>query len=606
MSDMTGEMIDGRYQLESLIATGGMASIYKAIDMRLDRPVAVKIMHPHLANDEEFVQRFIREAKATAAITHPNVVAIQDQGWNTGGSPAVFIVMEYIDGFTLRDLLAEQGRLSANDLLKYMTPVVSALAEAHRLGITHRDLKPENILISKDGRIKIADFGLARGGQLGATMTVESSIILGSVSYLSPEQVQRGVSDSRSDIYALGIVFFELLTGRKPHEGESPIAIAYKHVNEAIAAPSTLEPSIPSELDALVLKATAQNPDRRYKDAAELQDAMQAIAASLDPSKKQLSLELDLPVNSGARTKRSRPEVRIGNSVAQRVRTLTTPMKVQPAIDTPAATTIGNESMSKTAQLRRKSSRRVRRNRMIAVALLLALIFGGWYELAGPGAGASLPSVVGLTKSDAISTLEGLGFKVVVASNAYDPTIPAGMVISSNPGGGGHLAKGGTVSLYISRGPTPVPTPTPTPTDSASANPSPSGSASAGAITVPSYVGMSGDQAQNELTAAGFVVNSIFGFSDTVPAGSVISQNPSAPTSAPAGTTITIVVSQGSAKVFIPNVLTLSRTAATTALENLQLRVAVKKIGKGLHVIKVSPAIGTSVKRGSLVTITIR
>ena len=158
---MTGEMIDGRYQLESLIATGGMASIYKAIDMRLDRSVAVKIMHPHLANDEEFVQRFIREAKATAAITHPNVVAIQDQGWNTGGSPAVFIVMEYIDGFTLRDLLAEQGRLSANDLLKYMTPVVSALAEAHRLGITHRDLKPENILLKEANKsgIKIIDFG---------------------------------------------------------------------------------------------------------------------------------------------------------------------------------------------------------------------------------------------------------------------------------------------------------------------------------------------------------------------------------------------------------------------------------------------------------------
>ncbi len=601
---MTGEIIDGRYQLESLIASGGMASIYKAIDLRLDRPVAVKIMHPHLANDEEFVRRFIREAKATAAITHPNVVAIQDQGWNTGGSPAVFIVMEFIDGFTLRDLLAQHGQLSTEDLLKYMTPVASALAQAHRLGITHRDLKPENILISKDGRIKIADFGLARGGGLGATMTVESSIILGSVSYLSPEQVQRGVSDSRSDIYALGIVFFELLTGKKPHEGESPIGIAYKHVNEKIPAPSTLVPSIAPALDALVVKATAINPDQRFKDAAELEDAMQVIAASLDPSKKQLSLELDLPVRAvragnekaTGTKRRERPEVRIGNTVVERVRNPTVPIEVE------------EPAMSKTAQLRRKSSKRVRRNRSVVLIILLALLAGAWYELSGPGAGISIPSVAGLSTSDATSTLAALGLRSTVASNVYDLSIPAGMVISSTPGGGGHLKKGGVVSLYISRGPQPseTPTPTATPTASTSTTPTPSTTAS---IAIPSYVGMSGDQAQNELTAAGFVVNSIFGFSDTVAAGNVISQTPDAPASATAGSTITIVVSQGSSKVFIPNITSLTQSAATIALENLQLRVVVKRVGKissAGRVVKVSPAIGSEVNRNSVVTITLK
>lgn len=606
---MTGEIIDGRYQLESLIASGGMASIYKAIDMRLDRPVAVKIMHPHLANDEEFVQRFIREAKATAAITHPNVVAIQDQGWNTGGAPAVFIVMEYVDGFTLRDLLNEQGKLTAQDLLKYMTPVVSALAQAHRLGITHRDLKPENILISKDGRIKIADFGLARGGGLGATMTVESSIILGSVSYLSPEQVQRGVSDSRSDIYSLGIVFFELLTGRKPHEGESPIAIAYKHVNEKIPAPSTLVDSIPPELDALVVKATATNPDQRYPDAAALEDAMQAIAAHLDPAKKQLSLSLDLPVppfqptrdeqSKRARTSnRQRPQVRIGNTVVENVKASNQEF---------SETKPKEDSMSKTAQVRRKQSRRVRRNRSIALVILLALISAGWYELSGPGAGISIPSVAGMSLSEAKTTIDALGLQVSVVSHSYNPNIPAGEVISSNPGGGGHLKKGGVVDLFISDGaqpvatpsPTSTPTPTPLPTSSSSSG-TPSG------ISIPSYVDMSGDQAQNELTAAGFVVNSIFGFSDTVPAGNVISQTPNSPASAPAGSTITIVVSQGSANVFIPNINSLTQNAATIALENLQLRVAVKKIGKGLRVVKVSPPVGSSVARNSLVTITLK
>jgi serine/threonine-protein kinase len=598
---MTGEIIDGRYQLESLIATGGMASIYKAIDLRLDRPVAVKIMHPHLANDEEFVQRFIREAKATAAITHPNVVAIQDQGWNTGGTPAVFIVMEFIDGFTLHDLLVEQGPLSAEDLLKYMTPVVSALSEAHRLGITHRDLKPENILISKDGRIKIADFGLARGAQLGATMTIESSIILGSVSYLSPEQVQRGVSDSRSDIYALGIVFFELLTGRKPHEGQSPIAIAYKHVNEKIPAPSTLVAGIPAELDALVLKATAHNPDQRFANASELLEVMQKIAATLDPSKKQLGLELDLPVRpandlSARPKRRERPEVRIGNAVLNNQANQTNQtQKIK--VEDPA--------MSKTAEVRRKSSQRVRRNRSIAALILLALITAGWYEISGPGAGISIPSVAGLSTQDARSTLAAIGLKTTIGSKSFDPTIPAGEVISSNPGGGGHLKKGGTVSLDISEGPQPIAAPTPaaTPTPSASAT------ANGGAtnqITIPSYVGMSGDQAQNELTAAGFVVNSIFGFSESVPAGNVISQSPDAPTTAPAGTKITIVVSQGSAQVVIPNITSLTQSAATIALENLQLRVVVKKIGKGVHVAKVSPAIGSSVARDSTVTITLK
>ena len=194
MSDLTGELIDGRYQLQKLVAAGGMASIYVAMDLRLDRLVAVKVMHPHLANDEDFVNRFIKEAKATAALNHPNVVSIQDQGWNEGGSPAVFIVMEYIDGNTLRDYLFERGTLSAEEVLQYIIPVVSALAAAHSQGIIHRDIKPENILISKDGRVKIADFGLARGDQLGSTQTVESSIVLGSVSYLSPEQVQRGIS----------------------------------------------------------------------------------------------------------------------------------------------------------------------------------------------------------------------------------------------------------------------------------------------------------------------------------------------------------------------------------------------------------------------------
>ena len=179
MSDLTGELIDGRYQLLRQVANGGMASIYEAIDTRLDRKVAVKIMHPHLAQDEAFVSRFIKEAKAAAALSHPNIVAVQDQGWNQSGVPAVFLVMELIEGHTLREYLNERGRFEIKDAINYLTPILSALAAAHVLGIVHRDIKPENILISKEGRIKIADFGLARGELIGSTMTAESSVILG-------------------------------------------------------------------------------------------------------------------------------------------------------------------------------------------------------------------------------------------------------------------------------------------------------------------------------------------------------------------------------------------------------------------------------------------
>ena len=295
MSDLTGEIIDNRYQLTRIVASGGMATIYAALDLRLDRHVAVKIMHPHLAQDEKFVERFIREAKAAASLSHPNIVAVLDQGWNQGGVPCVFIVMELIEGATLRDYLHEQGKLPVERALQIMIPVASALAAAHKLGIVHRDIKPENILISHEGRIKIADFGLARGALLGTTMTAESSVILGSVSYLSPEQVQRGVADARSDVYSFGIVLFELLTGEKPYQGEDPVQIAIRHVNDRVPKPSSLNPALSDEIDQLVLRATDINPDRRPKDCGELVTELRALSEKIDPRKKQLSLELDLP-----------------------------------------------------------------------------------------------------------------------------------------------------------------------------------------------------------------------------------------------------------------------------------------------------------------------
>ena len=592
MSDLTGEIIDNRYELVTLIASGGMASIYKATDRRLDRFVAVKIMHSHLANDEEFVNRFIREAKAIAALSHPNIVSIQDQGWNEGGTPAVFIVMEYIDGFTLRDLLIERGPLNPDELLRYMIPVVSALAQAHNLGINHRDLKPENILISHDGRIKIADFGLARGELLGNTMTVESSVVLGSVSYLSPEQVERGVSDARSDIYSLGVVLFELLTGRKPYGGDTPIQIAFKHVNERVPAPSTIRSEIPASLDAVILKATSPNPDQRQRNGAELLEELTKIQIALDPKKTQLRLDLDLPVDTPrAKLKPNRPEVRIGGTIANRVKSFTGPS----FIPTGKLEASSMNTMSNSAAIRRKTSSRVKRNRIIALLVVLLVVGGGWFGFKTLSSGISIPSVVGMRQVDATNALSAIGMKVVVASQEFDPTIPAGEVISSSPGGGGRLKKGDTVSLVLSKGAQVVATPkaTPTPTNTATS------------ISIQSYVGLTSDQAQSELTADGLTVNQTFAYSDSVAAGNVISQKPDGTAPVPAGSTVTIVVSQGSLMVYVPNIYSLSRTDATTELENLQLKVVVSTSGTGNHVTSVSPKVGTRVKRGSTVTISL-
>ncbi len=642
MADLTGELIDGRYQLEKLIAAGGMASIYAAMDTRLDRRVAVKIMHPHLANDEEFVNRFIKEAKATAALNHPNVVAIQDQGWNEGGSPAVFIVMEFIDGNTLRDYLFERRTLSLDEVLRYLIPVVGALAEAHDKGIIHRDIKPENILISKDGRVKIADFGLARGAQLGSTQTVESSVVLGSVSYLSPEQVQRGISDARSDIYALGIVLFELLTGRKPYEGETPIQIAYMHVNEKVPSARIFKPDIPENIDLVIAKATSVNPDQRYKDARELLNVLRSIQEELDPQKKQLSLDLDLPIPQSKPQKKSkapRGEIRIGTQVIERVKSLTQPIKTNEEVN----------QISQTAEIRRRVSKRVKRNRVIALFLVLALGTGGWYQFLGPGSQIAIPSLVGLSVSDAKTQITSLGLLTDVSSQDFSEDVDKGLVITSIPGGGGHLPKNGTVHLVLSKGKERISVPSISgmTQDAATTalinaglkvgnisqafdmkiplgmvingNPTASSlvrrnsivdlviSKGVEQIQLTSYVGKSSDQATNELTDAGFKVKNSYAYSESVPAGAVISQSPDTAATADKGSTITVVISRGTEFVFIPNLFSLTEADAKIAIESLQLKVTVKKMGskKVKKVTGISPKVGTQVKHGTTVVITL-
>ncbi|MDX6206170.1 MAG: eukaryotic-like serine/threonine-protein kinase, partial [Frankiales bacterium] len=263
---LLGRVLDGRYRIQERIARGGMATVYRALDLRLDRPVAVKVMHPTLAEDADFVSRFTREAKSAARLSHPNVVAVFDQGSDGG---VVFLVMEYIDGATLRDLLRERGRLSARQSLDVMAPVLAALEAAHGAGIVHRDIKPENVLIAVDGRIKVADFGLARA-IADANLTATTGLLIGTAAYLAPEQIEHGTADPRTDLYAAGIMLYELLTGRPPYVGATPMAVVFKHVHEQVPAPSLVRPEVPRQIDALVLDATQREPADRPPTAGEL------------------------------------------------------------------------------------------------------------------------------------------------------------------------------------------------------------------------------------------------------------------------------------------------------------------------------------------------
>jgi len=605
VSDLTGVLLDGRYEIGAVLARGGMATVYLAVDTRLDRVVAVKVMHPHLANDDEFVNRFIREAKSAASLTHPNVVAVHDQGWNQGGPPAVFLVMEYVEGSALREIIREGAPFSVEQTLDIIEPVLAALGAAHRAGIVHRDVKPENVIIANDGRIKVADFGLARALTSSSTITADAGAVLGTVAYLSPEQVQRGIADARSDVYAVGIMIFELLTGRQPFEGDTPIQIAYRHVHDEVPVPSSLRPSIPPAIDALVRHATATDPDLRPRDANAFLREVQGAHAGLG----------------------------FGTAIRDdREKTATMAKNTE------------REPASKGARKATTATRRKPRGRLFVLA---AVILGAiiWYLSVGPGASVAVPSLVGLTTSDASAAVTKLGLKMKVGSETFNEDIPADRVLSSNPAGGGRLADGGTVIVEISKGPeryvvpnlvslsiaeaTNLLTPLHLTLDSQTqvfSDTVPQGyiisttpvagsklkrdsvvtaivSKGIAPIPVANYVGKSSDQALSELSAAGLKPVSKLAYSDTVAAGLVISQTPVGGSNADKGTVVTLVVSQGPKTVTVPNVVGKTAADAGKAIEDVGLTFKVNKLstrGPG-RVVGQTPAAGSRVKAGSLV-----
>ncbi|MGB0098685.1 MAG: Stk1 family PASTA domain-containing Ser/Thr kinase [Nocardioides sp.] len=524
---LTGRVLDGRYRIGVRIARGGMASVYEATDLRLERTVAVKVMHPGLGDDDEFAARFVREARAAARLSHPNVVAVYDQGDDAG---TVFLAMELIDGITLRDVIRKEAPMAPARALALIEPVLSALAAAHRAGLIHRDVKPENVLIADDGRVKVADFGLARAVSSDTQHTATGGVLIGTVSYLAPELVVDGRSDARADVYAAGVVLFELLTGAKPHEGESPIQVAYKHVHEDVPAPSSLEPGVPPYVDALVARATARERSLRPADAAVLLHQVHRVSQALaegvseDP---ELTADLTPLLMSAQLVEAPSPDDTASDPFDSReFAALMAPSEA-------AALAGSAETAEPTAQLRTTapppesgppaSGGRSRRRRgliatVLAVLLVAGLGVGAWWFL--DGRYTSTPGVLGLSKADAAAELTDAGLEVEWGERAYSETVPSGRVVATDPGPGAKVADGGTVTVTLSRGKE--------------------------RYDVPRLKGMSEDEAQDALsdTNLGYGTTTEK-WSDTVPAGQVIGSTPKAGQTLRPNTAVDLVVSKG-------------------------------------------------------------
>lgn len=412
-----------------------MATVYLATDLRLERRIALKIMHSHLSEDSVYQGRFIQEARAAARLANPHVVNVFDQGQD---GDLAYLVMEYLPGITLRELLREQRRLDLQTTITIMDAVLSGLSAAHRAGIVHRDVKPENVLLAEDGRIKIGDFGLARATSAN---TATGQQLMGTIAYLAPELVTRGTADARSDIYALGIMLYEMLTGEQPYRGEQPMQIAFQHATESVPRPSAKNPAIPEQIDELVLWATERDPAERPHDAPEMLTRLRQIEEELGVA----------PLATPAAALSSAAESITNESFSGGL-TKIFPTKEQPEPLLPAT------QLDHADRLRRKLAARKRRGALLLTLTLVltgAAGVGGWWFGSGPGSRVSVPEVQGATKDEAIDALRSREL-VPKVRESYDLDVAAGRVVESDPTAGSSLERGATVEVVVSNGPSPV------------------------------------------------------------------------------------------------------------------------------------------------------
>ncbi|MGH8960768.1 MAG: Stk1 family PASTA domain-containing Ser/Thr kinase [Jatrophihabitantaceae bacterium] len=657
---LVGRTLEGRYRILDRIARGGMSTVYSAVDERLDRLVAVKVMSSALSADPAFSDRFTREARAAARLTHLNTVAVYDQGYDTAdGGDHVFLVMELVQGRTLRDLIRERGgKFTTAEALSILQPVLSALSAAHSAGIVHRDVKPENILLSDDGVVKVADFGLARAVEADASST-RTGLMMGTVAYCSPEQITRGHADPRSDVYACGIMLFELLTGKPPYRGESAMNVAYQHVHSRVPAPSSKVRGIPSDIDELVVLATDPDPAERPADAgeflAEISDVREALNLPVTP----------VPARPRPSTRRGHPDPRrpeadsattnlianghAGQHDTQLVRGHnTTPTRGGPIRrpDGPPPPVV-----IPPPKRRKQLTDRQRHRRRGLIALLVVILLGvgagvaAWWFASGRY--SKVPDVRGYAQTAAEKSLKDADLHVGSVTRAFSETVPVNEVIGTQPGVGSRVERHRTVSITVSLGKHRITVPTTrnlslddaekavgdrglhyrvsqAADDKIASGKVISSSPAAGSKVKPDQLVMivvstgppilaipNIDQgtpvadANTTLKQAGFKPTDTEQFNDTVAKGTVISISPTG--QAVKFSPITVTVSKGPQLVTIPPIAQGSPTAEAKAqLEALNLVVTIQEflpLAGTDHVYGVDPAPGQSVKVGSTVTL---
>lgn len=578
---LLGTLLERRYRVDALLARGGMSTVYRGLDTRLDRPVAIKVMDSQYSGDRSFVERFEREARAAARLHHPNIVAVYDQGVDHDqASEHVFLIMQLVPGCTLRDLIRQQGRLSLPVAMSVLEPVLSALAAAHQAGMVHRDVKPENVLIGNDGTVRVADFGLVRAA--ASTGVTSGSVILGTVAYLSPEQVTTGAADSRSDVYAAGIVLYEMLTGEPPYVADNALSVAYRHVNEDIPAPGERAPELPPAVDDLVVRATRRDASTRPADA-------EAFFADLRRIRTQLGIEpVAVPIVADAEpTERMAPatgdapsteqsgerDAGVAGAHAQEgprgTQALARPGPQQADDDTQEFAAVG-------ARQQRARGTGHRRTLLwtLVIVLLTGLIGAGAFWL-GAGRYVDVPPVVGEQEPEATATLENAGLNPNVSREHHDE-IPENVVISTAPGPGSQVQDGDDIEIIVSRGKPEVPEISP---------------------------GTSVADAENALRDAKLqprTDESANRHHESVPEGAVIAIDPAPGTRLSTSSEVTLVVSEGPPPVPVPDLRGANKEQAFAALEDAGLEPyeAGREFDsdvQGDHVIRTEPEAGTEV-----------
>ncbi|MFD1832021.1 Stk1 family PASTA domain-containing Ser/Thr kinase [Streptomyces desertarenae] len=645
---LIGHVLDGRYRVESRIAVGGMATVYRALDTRLDRVLALKVMHPSLVGDGSFVDRFIREAKSAARLAHPNVVGVFDQGSDGG---YVYLAMEYVEGCTLRDVLRERGALQPRAALDVLEPVLAALGAAHLAGLVHRDVKPENVLIGDDGRVKVADFGLVRA--VGQQTSASTGSVMGTVSYLAPEQIEHGTADARADVYACGVVLYEMLTGAKPHAGGTPAQVLYQHLQEDVPAPSAAVPGLAAALDALVARSAARDPGLRPADAVELLAEVRAVRQSLTDG--QLDALPPAATGAGASAGAEDPTTVLprrapgtggaaGGAAPEHTSVL--PAPAVPPGEPPAPAGAGT-GRRRTGPFRGAGPRSRRSVPALVAAVLLVLggVLGVWYVNSGQF--TRTPGVIDLTEAEAKRVVEEAGLEWRIAREHSD-TVERGRVASSDPGRGERIRTNGTVTLTVSEGPERVEVPdvagealadarrlikeaglepgmvtrefsrdvergSVVRTDPGAGSARRPGTAvaltvSKGArIEVPDVTGMPEGAARQRLTEAGLTAETaperVFSGEE---AGTVARQSPGEGSVAAEGDTVTLTVSKGPDMVAVPDVEGMGEEEARAALEEAGFEVRVRRVFFTGTVFDQSVRGGERAPRGSTITVWVR